>query len=159
MKKEIERLVDQYDISLCVECGKCVAVCPMGEMFDDFSYEVSPRGVIESALLGLDTLDHVGIWFCLPCGLCTDLCPMGVQFRDFVEALRRLAIDEGIREYGLFCQECGAYICPRHTVEYLSQMLGERAESLLAICPRCRQHHFGEKMRALLPGKRKADRR
>lgn len=153
--QKIELLVEQYDLSFCVECGKCVAVCPMGEIFDDFSYEVSPRGVIERALLGLEILEHVGVWFCLTCDLCTDLCPAGVRFRDFVEAVRQLTIEAGFTEHGSFCQECGAYICPRHTVEYLKQSLGKVAEELLTICPSCRRYSFGEKVRGLASGSRK----
>ena len=26
---EVEQLADQYGLTLCVECGKCVSVCPM----------------------------------------------------------------------------------------------------------------------------------
>lgn len=155
MSDIVARLVDQFGLSLCVECGKCVAVCPMGEIFDDFSYEVSPRGVIERALLDLDVLDHVGIWFCLTCDMCTNLCPAGVQFRDFVEAVRQLAIDTGVTEHGYFCRGCGAYLWPQHTAEYMREALGEAAEELLTLCPRCRQYDFGGKMRALTPGERK----
>ena len=150
----IERLVNQYGLFLCVECGKCVAVCPMGEIFDDFSYEVSPRGVVERALLGLEMLEHVGVWFCLTCDLCTDLCPAGVHIRDFVEAARRLTVEAGGTEYVSFCHSCGAYLWPQHTVEYLKQALGEATEELLTLCPRCRQYGFGEKVKALAPGAR-----
>lgn len=171
MSDVIERLAGQYGLSLCVECGKCVAVCPMGEIFDDFSYEVSPRGIIERALLDLEVTEDGGstvpalsvaeglttsqLWFCLTCDLCTNLCPAGVRFRDFVEATRRLAIGAGDTEYGSFCRNCGAYLWPRHTVEYLKQTLGEAAEELLTLCPRCRQYGFGERVKALIPGNRK----
>jgi L-lactate utilization protein LutB len=151
----IERLVDQYGLLFCVECGKCVAVCPMGEVFDDFAYEVSPRGVIERALLGLEMLEHAGLWLCLTCDLCTDLCPAGVRFRDYVEAARQLAIEAGVTECVSFCRDCGAFLWPRHTEEYLKQALGEIAEELLTLCPRCRQYDLGEKVKALAPGSRR----
>jgi len=149
MSDIVERLAGEYGLLLCVECGKCVAICPMGEVFDDFSYEVSPRGVVERALLGLEMLEHVGVWFCLTCDLCTDLCPAGVRFRDFVEAVRWLTIEAGSTEHGSFCRQCGAYLCPQHTMEYLKHRLGEAAGELLTLCPRCRQYDFGEKVRAL----------
>jgi ferredoxin len=151
----VERLVNQYGLFLCVECGKCVAVCPMGEIFDDFSYEVSPRGIIERALLNLEVIEDSRFWFCLTCDLCTDLCPAGVRFRDFVEAIRLMAIESGMREHGLFCRNCGAYLWPWHTVNYLRQKLGEAAEEFLTLCPKCRQYEFGEKVKALAPGSRK----
>ena len=155
MSDIVERLVNQYGLLLCVECGKCVAVCPMGRIFDDFSHEVSPRGVVKRALSGLEVLKHVGIWFCLTCDLCTELCPAGVRFRDFVEAARRLTVEAGVAEYGAFCRGCGVYLWPQHTVEYLGRVLGEAAEGLLALCPRCRRFGFGEKVKALAPGGRK----
>jgi len=154
MSDAIERLANQYGLSFCVECGKCVAVCPMGEIFDDFSYEVSPRGVIERALLDLEIMEDARLWFCLTCDLCTSLCPAGVRFRDFVEASRWLTIEAGAGVYGSFCRNCGAYLWPQHTVEYLKKTLGEAAEELLTLCPRCRQYDFGEKVKALAPGSR-----
>jgi heterodisulfide reductase subunit C len=155
MTDAIERLANQYGLPFCVECGKCVAVCPMGEIFDDFSYEVSPRGVIERVLLDSEFPQDSRLWFCLTCDLCTNLCPAGVRFRDFVEAARWLTIETGRTEYGSFCRNCGAYLWPQHTVEYLKQTLGEAAEELLTLCPRCRQYDFGEKVKALVPGSRK----
>jgi heterodisulfide reductase subunit C len=150
----IEQLAKQHALLLCVDCGKCVAVCPMWEIFDDFSYEVSPRGVIKMALSGQATLAHVGVWVCLTCDLCTRLCPMGVRFRDFIEAARQLALEAGAAEHGYFCQECGAYLCPEHTVAYLRQTLGEAGEELLGLCTRCRQVSFGKKVKALVRGRR-----
>jgi Fe-S oxidoreductase len=155
MSDVLERLVSEHGLFLCVECGKCVAVCPMAEIFHDFSYKVSPRGVIERALLGLEMLEHAGVWFCLTCDLCTNLCPAGVRFRDFVEAARQLIIEAGITEYGSFCHNCGAYLGPQHTTEYLKRTLGEATEELLALCPRCRQYDYGEKVKALAPGSRR----
>jgi Fe-S oxidoreductase len=111
--------------------------------------------VVARATRGLEKLEHVGIWFCLTCDLCTDLCPAGVRFRDFVEAARRLAIEEGITEHGSFCCKCGAYLWPLHTVQYLKHMLGEASEELLTLCPRCRRHDFGNKLKALPPGSRR----
>lgn len=155
MSDAIERLASQYGLFLCVECGKCVAVCPMGEIFDDFSYEVSPRGVIERVLLDSEIPKDSQFWFCLTCDLCTNLCPAGVRFRDFIEAARWLTVEAGVTGYGSFCRNCGAYLCPRHTVEYLKQTLGEATEELLTLCPRCRQYDFGERVKALAPGKLK----
>lgn len=156
ISEAIERLARRYELVLCVECGKCVAVCPMGELFDDFSYEVSPRGVIEGILLRTEKLGDGRLWFCLTCNLCTDLCPAGVRFRDFVEAVRGLTIKAGITEHGVCCRNCNVYLWPQHTIEYLKRTLGEAAEEILTLCPRCRQYDLGEKVKALLPGNRQA---
>ena len=151
----VERLVDDFGLVLCVECGKCVAVCPMAEIFEDFTYEVSPRGVIKRALLGLEMLDGVGIWFCLTCDMCTDLCPAGVRLRDFIEAARRLAITAGRVEHCSFCRDCGVHLWPQHTAQYLARVLGEAPDGFLELCPRCRRNTVGKKVKALLPGNKR----
>jgi hypothetical protein len=87
--------------------------------------------------------------------LCTNLCPAGVRFRDFIQAARRLTIEAGITEHGSFCRHCGAYLWPQHTTEHLKQILGEAAEELLTLCPRCRRYACGEKMKALTPASRR----
>ncbi len=153
MSDVVEQLANEYGLFLCVGCGKCVAVCPMGEIFQDFTYRVSPRGVVERAVLGIETLEHEGVWFCLTCDLCTDRCPAGVRIRDFVQAVRQTIIEAGGTEHACFCRHCGVYIWPQHTVEYMKQTLKVSEESL-TLCPRCRQHDFGKKMKALVPGSR-----
>jgi len=151
----IEQLAYLYDLHVCVQCGKCAAVCPMGQIFDDFSYEASPRGIIERILLDFEIPEGDHLWFCLTCDLCTDLCPAGVSFREFVEASRQLVINVGVTEYGSFCRSCGAYLWPNHTAMYLKQILGDSTEEFLTLCASCRQYNFGRKVKALRAGERK----
>lgn len=148
---EIEKLVDQHGLTLCVECGKCVAVCPMELIFDDFSYEVSPRGVIEAVLVdgGFDLFQSNRFWFCLGCNQCTDICPAGVQFRDFVQASRKLAMQSGVTERVSFCSKCGAYLQPKRVSQYMNEVLGEGADEFLDLCPRCRQYDFAMRVKSL----------
>ena len=154
-ENSIGALMQETRVFLCVECGKCASACPMTEMFEDFSYEVSPRGIVEKALFGFDILTDVGIWFCLTCDVCTELCPAGVRFRDFVQAVRGVAVQEGVTQHGSFCQRCGRYVVPLHTVEYIQEKLRgkEVADDYLRLCPRCRQYDFTERVKALRPGK------
>ena len=156
--QDIEQLADEYGLFLCVDCGKCVAICPMGEIFEDFSYEVSPRGIIEAVLIegSVEVLREDWFWFCLTCDLCTDMCPAGVRFREFVEATRIVAIGSGMTEHSLFCRNCGTYLWPCHTMAYVKQMLGEADEELITLCPKCRKYNYGEKIKALVPGSKKA---
>jgi len=158
MADTIREIASQCDLFLCVECGKCVAACPMTEIFKDFSYEVSPRGMIEKILMDLYVMTDIGIWFCLTCDVCTEICPAGVRYRDFVEGVRRLALREGLTEHGLFCQRCGGFFLPRHTLEYISEQLedGTVPDEYLTFCPRCRKYDFGEKVKEAIPGRRKA---
>lgn len=143
---------------LCVECGKCASACPMTEIFEDFSYEVSPRGIVEKALFGFDLLTDVGIWFCLTCDVCTELCPAGVRFRDFVQGVRALAIEQGVTEHGLFCERCGKFVVPMHTVEYVLEKMkgvGDAVE-YLRLCPDCRQYELTAKLKDMRPGRGRA---
>ena len=157
MSDAMEQLAIQHRLLLCMQCGTCVAACPMWQIFDDYSQEVSPRMVVARVVRRLEKLEHDAVWFCLTCDLCTDLCPAGVRFRDFVEAARQLAIQEGIREHGSFCRRCGAYLGPQHTLQYLEQRLGEECQALLTLCPRCRQYDIGRRVKALTPVSRTKD--
>jgi heterodisulfide reductase subunit C len=152
----VDELLKETRAILCVECGKCASACPMTEIFEDFSYEVSPRGIVEKALFGFDLLTDVGIWFCLTCDVCTALCPAGVAFRDFVRGVRSLAIEEGVTEHGLFCERCGGFVVPVHTVQYIEGKLkGEDlVREYLRLCPSCRQYEFTARLKALQPGRR-----
>jgi heterodisulfide reductase subunit C len=151
----VDELLKETKALLCVECGKCASACPMTEIFEDFSYEVSPRGIVEKALFGFDLLTDVGIWFCLTCEVCTELCPAGVRFRDFVAGVRALAIEEGVTEHGLFCERCGKFVVPQHTAEYIEAKLkdGDAAGEYLRFCPSCRRYEFTAKLKDLRPGK------
>lgn len=153
----IEQLADQYGLTLCVECGKCVAICPIGEVFTDYSYEVSPRGVIERILIDPEVPQDDSMWFCLTCDLCTDLCPAGVRFRDFVEVARQWVIKTGITQHGSFCESCGVYLHPQYILEYVKQTLGDNTEEILKLCPRCRRYKIGGTLKTLVPGRFKVN--
>ena len=158
MADTINELARQCGLFLCVECGKCVGACPMTDIFKDFSYEVSPRGMIEKTLLDFDVLTDIGIWFCLTCDVCTEICPAGVRYRDFVEGVRQLALQEGLTQHGLFCQRCGGFFLPRHTLAYIQERLKDGAvpDEYLTFCPRCRKYDFGKRIREAIPDRRKA---
>jgi Fe-S oxidoreductase len=146
-KDPLTKIIDDKKLALCVECGKCVASCPMAEFYDRFSFLFSARGVIKKALLGLDILNDSNIWFCLECEVCARLCPAGVKYAEFVEDIRQLAINEGITENSVICPRCGRYHQPLPTVERLKEVLagsgldGEFTE----LCPQCRRDDVAEK--------------
>lgn len=154
-ENSVEALLKETGALLCVECGKCTSACPMTEIFVDFTYEVSPRGIVEKALLGFDLLTDVGIWLCLTCDVCTELCPAGVRFRDFVHGIRTAAVDEGITEHGAFCERCGKLVVPLHTVQYIREKVkgDQAADEYLRFCPSCRQYEFTAKVKDLRPGR------
>jgi heterodisulfide reductase subunit C2 len=76
--------VAPFDPSLCMNCGVCTALCPLG-------LEALPRKVFHYAVLGLReaVVDHSEeIYSCLLCRMCETSCPAGVHITANVRALR-----------------------------------------------------------------------
>jgi Fe-S oxidoreductase len=147
-KASLAKLIDEKKLALCVECGKCVASCPMAEFYEKFSFLFSARGIIKKALLGLDILRDSNIWFCLECDTCAKLCPAGVKYAEFVEDIRQLAIREGITKDSQVCPRCGRYYLPLPTVERLKEILAEKglSDEFVELCPQCRRDDIAEKL-------------
>lgn len=149
LKDALDKIIDETRLSLCVECGKCVAGCPLAELYERFSYEFSARGIIKKALLGFDVWRKREIWFCLGCDVCAQSCPAGVRYAEFIEAVRQLAISESVTEHCVFCERCGRYYLPMPTLEYMRETLEERkADSqFLNLCPDCRRRDLAERVK------------
>lgn len=126
----------------CVECGRCVAVCPMAQMYPDFSIEMSPRGVIKKVVMGEDILADEFIWYCTECNAGTDVCPAGVSDRDLIRGLRQLAIRKGTVENVRTCVCCGEEYVPLHVKDFISERLGDEPKGYLDMCPACRRRVY-----------------
>ncbi len=78
------RLGEGFDARLCMNCGTCTALCPLG-------VELMPRRLFRYALLG-DRAKVLGqsemIFSCLLCRLCEANCPAGVHIAENVRSLR-----------------------------------------------------------------------
>jgi heterodisulfide reductase subunit C2 len=78
------RLGGEFDARLCMNCGTCTALCPLG-------VELMPRRLFRYALLGdrEEVLGHTDLIFsCLLCRMCEAHCPAGVHIAENVRALR-----------------------------------------------------------------------
>ena len=78
------RLGGAFDARLCMNCGTCTALCPLG-------VELMPRRLFRYALLGNreEVLAHTEtIFCCLLCRMCEANCPAGVHIAENVRALR-----------------------------------------------------------------------
>jgi len=81
---DVTALRRQTGVQLCLDCGKCSALCPLAG-FDGFS----AAGVVTIRDDGARLARlAVPVQRCLTCGYCELRCPQGVHFTDFVMGLR-----------------------------------------------------------------------
>ena len=142
LKAKMDAILTATGARGCVECGKCVAACPMVEMYPDFRWEMSPRGIIRRALTDDDLLQDPAIWCCTGCNVGTDVCPEGVSCRDLIQGLRRLAVETGRDDQIRPCAICGTPFVPRPVEAFVQARLGHPAGDYLATCAVCRQHRY-----------------
>ena len=89
----LEDIIQETKTYNCLECGKCTSICPVAKY--DPAY--SPRGLIESALLGFgdELVFNKELFSCLTCFTCQQECPSDVDFPVFVRKARSIAQDSG----------------------------------------------------------------
>ena len=81
----------------CNQCGKCSAGCPVVAAMD-----ILPSQVIRMAQLGMEeVLESNTIWICASCLTCVARCPKGVDLPRLMEALRQIALRQGIAKLDL----------------------------------------------------------
>ena len=77
----------------CYQCGKCTAGCPVA-----FEMEIPPQQMMR--MVQLDLADRAlranTVWVCASCETCSARCPMEVKVADVMDALRRMALEEGV---------------------------------------------------------------
>ncbi len=90
----IRKIVADYDVHACQDCGKCTSACSLTLAGKPFS----PRAMAAALIAGNLTDEAVtkGVWSCLTCGLCTDRCPSAVNFPEFVGRVRALLLEAGL---------------------------------------------------------------
>jgi heterodisulfide reductase subunit C len=147
MKREdkIEDVRRSSGAAGCVECGRCVAACPMAEMYANFGIEMSPRGVIKKALAGEDIVEDMNIWYCTECNSGTDVCPQGVSCRDLIRGLRGIAVEENRMENARRCSFCGRFFVAVPVEDFVFKRLRMEPENVLKLleaCPTCRREIY-----------------
>ena len=89
---DFQRVIHDTRIRLCLDCGKCTAVCPVARYDPDFNPRLIVQGALSQGTLG--TVDEK-IWSCLSCNMCMERCNYNVKYTDFVRALRNKSLGEG----------------------------------------------------------------
>lgn len=82
--EETLKLGGEFDARLCMNCGVCTALCPLG-------LDLLPRRLFRRVLLGDPEAvrgEEGTIFECLLCRLCEQNCPGGVHISENVRTLR-----------------------------------------------------------------------
>ncbi|MCP4667864.1 MAG: 4Fe-4S dicluster domain-containing protein, partial [Deltaproteobacteria bacterium] len=103
LKAGIEELIKAANLNLCLECGRCSAICPMLEFYGEFVFNRSPRAVVERLLFDPDDIYDESLWYCLNCQKCTAFCPNGIDFQGFMTGLRELLLRKKKKKHAHFC--------------------------------------------------------
>ncbi|MBE9228051.1 4Fe-4S dicluster domain-containing protein [Phormidium sp. LEGE 05292] len=94
LKKVISEGGDGAAIAACMQCGTCSGGCTNIDRMD-----LSPRKLILMVQRGdwETVLKSESLWLCTSCYTCTSRCPRGVRPSDVIEAVKAIAIREGIQ--------------------------------------------------------------
>jgi heterodisulfide reductase subunit C len=81
------------DLSLCYQCLKCTAGCPTAPYMD-----IRPNNIIRMIQMEMkkEVLGSSAIWLCIYCQTCGTRCPNEIHIGILMDALREMAIEEGI---------------------------------------------------------------
>lgn len=95
-KSEYARSIKEISaqkIMSCYQCGKCTAGCPLADKMD-----YVPNEMMRLVMLGEieELLQSNAIWLCTSCFQCGTRCPKGIEVHRVFEALRSLALRNGI---------------------------------------------------------------
>lgn len=98
-KRNIATEIPVWEKDLCIQCGKCVAVCPhaviRAKMFEPSQIAKLPmtfKHVAAKDLPGSQFVLQVSPADCTGCGLCVDVCPVKSKTEVKVKALNMRAI-------------------------------------------------------------------
>lgn len=80
-------------IAACMQCGTCSGGCTNIDRMD-----LSPRTLVLMVQRGEwdKVLQSQSLWLCTSCYICTSRCPRGVRPSDVIEAVKAIAIRQGI---------------------------------------------------------------
>ncbi len=86
--------ISGQNLSLCYQCGKCSATCPLATQMD-----LMPHQIVRFLQLGLEEVfDAKSYWLCATCFSCETQCPRGLDVSKICEALRTIKLRNDLRD-------------------------------------------------------------
>lgn len=159
LREDIQALMETNYLNLCVECGKCSAVCPMVKLYGEYVHNRGTRSVVERLCFDPDGIDDEALWYCWACTQCTFFCPSGVDFQSFMTGFRQLLLSHGYSEHAYSCKVCGAYLMPKRQLQVLEATLKvNKSSELLYECPNCKKDKYLSVLHRLAGGGKSAHR-
>lgn len=93
MEKREQSLAKEHELFGCVQCGKCVAGCPVS-----LKSALNIRRLVHEVML-TDNLEAIyrrnELWDCTTCQTCTIRCPRGLEPHELIIGMRAALIEEG----------------------------------------------------------------
>lgn len=92
LMEQVKELSGQ-EVGRCYYCLRCTAGCPSA-----YAMDYSPAQVLRLVQLGQKEvlLRSSAIWLCIGCETCGTRCPNGVHAGAVMDALRQMAVREGV---------------------------------------------------------------
>ncbi len=86
--------ISGMDINVCYQCKRCTSGCPVS-----YAMDYTPTQLMHAIHLGLKelVLNSATMWLCASCETCTTRCPQEVDIAKVMDALRIMAIHDGIK--------------------------------------------------------------
>lgn len=82
------------EFSLCYQCGKCSAGCPVADQMD-----ILPHQIMHLLALGKDeqAMKANSAWMCASCFTCAVRCPNDIDITTILDDLRSKAVARGVK--------------------------------------------------------------
>lgn len=93
-KDAVSKVPGGQNVKRCFQCGTCNVGCPVRDIEEKYN----PRKIIRMTILGMRerVLSSDFIWLCSTCYTCQERCPQDVRIPEVMNALKNLAVQEGI---------------------------------------------------------------
>lgn len=92
MSADLGKIMREFDLVKCVQCGKCTASCTSGR-----ESNLRTRRLVFLVKSGKDVSADKDLWACTTCYTCQERCPKGVKITDAIIRIRNSAVRAGNR--------------------------------------------------------------